>query len=126
MVIKMSKAKLSKSFQDDLTEPFGNESKTHLQLKKRATDILKDLGCNKVEYEVQIRYDKSPGGYPSVDVVGYTEDLVIGVECKASEDGTQLFSEKRGKYGATYKFADLFDILVVIWKDGSYEIYEGE
>jgi len=122
----MTKAKLGKPFQSSLSQPFGTESQKHIQLKKEATEILEDIGCEKVEYEVQIRHDSSSGGYPYVDVVGYCSDKVIGVECKSSEDGRETFTEELGNYGATYKFADLFDLLMVIWLDGNYEIYQGD
>lgn len=120
----MSEARLGKSFQDSLSQKFRNESNNHIQLKKEAREILEDIGCEKVEYEVQIRHSDSIGGYPYVDVVGYMGDKVIGVECKSSKDGRESIKEELGNYGATYKFSELFDLLLVIWADGRYEILE--
>ena len=79
----------------------GYESNAHLHLKKQAVSFLEQMGCYNIRLEVRFfpmttgqdnHWKRLDGGRIEIDVVGETDNKIIGIEC-----GGFQFSDKRGQ-----------------------------
>lgn len=65
------------------------ESPQHINLKKRATALLINMGCQNIKWEVELLIEHNSGGYnlrTQIDVLGEYNGQLIGVECGGLAD----------------------------------------